>query len=198
MNNNWPFKTPGIPDDMFIRGSVPMTKEEVRALAMSKARLTSGQTVWDVGAGTGSLSIEAALQVPKGKVYAIERVSEGIKLIKQNKEKFSLDNIEIVYGSAPEVLSNLPNPDRVFIGGSGGHLKEILQLLAQKLLPLGRIIIMAITLETPAQAVEILQALKFKIEISQFFVARAVGINNLHLMKGLNPVYIITAEKGGN
>ena len=198
MTHKWAFRTPGLPDEMFIRGKVPMTKEEIRAVTVSKARLKHGQTVWDIGAGTGSLSIEAAIQVADGKVYAIERLAEGIDLIKQNRDNFSLTNLEIIHGQAPEALYGLPDPDRVFIGGSGGQLKDILTYLSDRLKRGGRIIITAITLETPGRAVETLKKLNFKLDISQIFVARALSISNMHLMQGLNPVYIITAEKGGD
>ena len=198
MTHKWPYITPGLPDEMFIRGNVPMTKEEVRALTIAKARLAHGQTVWDIGAGTGSLSVEAAIQVADSKVYAIERLAEGIDLIKQNRDNFSLTNLEIIHGKAPEALNGLPDPDRVFIGGSGGQLKDILELLSDRLKPGGRIIINAVTLETPGRAVDILIKLNFKPDISQIFVARALSIRNMHLMQGLNPVNIITAEKGGD
>ena len=198
MTHKWPYITPGLPDEMFIRGNVPMTKEEVRALTIAKARLAHGQTVWDIGAGTGSLSVEAAIQVADSKVYAIERLAEGIDLIKQNRDNFSLTNLEIIHGKAPEALNGLPDPDRVFIGGSGGQLKDILELLSDRLKPGGRIIINAVTLETPGRAVDILIRLNYKPDISQIFVARALSISNMHLMQGLNPVYIITAEKGGD
>ena len=198
MTNKWPFRTPGLPDEMFVRGNVPMTKEEVRALTISKARLAHGQTVWDIGAGTGSLSIEAAIQVADGKVYAVERLAEGVDLIRQNRDNFSLNNLEIIHGQAPQTLYELPGPDRVFIGGSGGQFKDILYYLSDRLKPGGRIIITAVTLETPGRAVEILQELDFKPDICQIFAARALSISNMHLMQGLNPVYIITAEKGGD
>ena len=198
MKHKWPYLTPGLPDEMFVRGNVPMTKEEVRALTIAKARLAHGQTVWDIGAGTGSLSVEAAIQVADGKVYAVERLAEGIDLIKQNRDNFLLTNLEIIYGQAPEVLYGLPDPDRVFIGGSGGQLEDILNCLSDRLKPGGRIVITAVTLETPGRAVEILQKLNFKPDISQIFAARALSIRNMHLMQGLNPVYIITAEKGGD
>jgi len=198
MTHKWPYITPGLPDEMFIRGNVPMTKEEVRALTIAKARLAHGQTVWDIGAGTGSLSVEAAIQVADSKVYAIERLAEGIDLIKQNRDNFSLTNLEIIHGKAPEALNGLPDPDRVFIGGSGGQLKDILELLSDRLKPGGRIIINAVTLETPGRAVDTLIRLNYKPDISQIFVARALSISNMHLMQGLNPVYIITAEKGGD
>jgi precorrin-6Y C5,15-methyltransferase (decarboxylating) CbiT subunit len=183
---------------MFIRGNVPMTKEEVRAVTVAKARLREGQTVWDIGAGTGSLSVEAALQVVRGKVYAVERLAQGIDLIRQNRDNFSLDNLEIIQGLAPEALYDLPDPDRVFIGGSGGQLEWILKYLAGRLRPGGRIVINAVTLETPGRAVEILHKLDFRTDTSQIFAARALGIKNMHLMQGLNPVYIIAAEKGGD
>lgn len=180
---------------MFARNRVPMTKEEVRAVTMAKARLAPGQVVWDIGAGTGSLAVEAALQVPGGMVYAVERDSAGIELIEKNRLLFALDNLEVVSGEAPGALVSLPDPDRVLIGGSGGKLASIIRLLAGRLGAGGRLVINAITLETVGETPGLLQAYIGPVEVVQLAVTRAVHIGGRHIMKSINPVFIISAEK---
>ena len=115
----------GIADDEFIRGKVPMTKQEIRILTMAKARIGAEDIVYDIGAGTGSLSIEAALQAENGHVYAIERKAEGIALIQQNAEKFGVRNLTVVQHEAPEGMDELPACDVVLIGGSGSILRPV-------------------------------------------------------------------------
>ncbi|MGB9858414.1 MAG: precorrin-6Y C5,15-methyltransferase (decarboxylating) subunit CbiT, partial [Moorellaceae bacterium] len=129
----WPYYTPGIPDELFRRGKVPLTKEEIRILTLSKARLAPGQTVYDVGSGTGSLTVEAARLVAPGIVYAVEKDPEALDLTRANVASFGLENVAIVAGKAPEVLADLPPADRIFIGGSAGGLRAILEHCFQRL-----------------------------------------------------------------
>jgi len=192
----WNYKTPGIPDDLFVRGNVPMTKEEVRAVIMARLRLKSGHLVYDIGAGTGSLSIEAALQAGEGKVYAVERDRIAQQLIIENVKKFGLNNIIIIAGQAPQVLEPLPVPDRVIIGGSGGHLREILNLVDRKMKKGGRIVITAVTVNTLNLAVTHLENLHYCPDICNIAVTRTSKVANYHMLKALNPVYLISAEKG--
>ena len=140
--------TVGIPDAEFIRGKVPMTKEEIRILTLAKARIGRGDMVADIGAGTGSISCEAALQATDGKVFAIERKAEGIELIKANAEKFGIENLHIIQAEAPQGMEQLPQLDRAIIGGSGSHLEPILDQLDGLLKPEGRIILNCITVQT--------------------------------------------------
>src|SRR5699024_1178342 len=147
MNKQWPYTTGGIPDELFIRGSVPMTKEEVRAVSLSKLRLEDKDILVDIGAGTGSMSIEAGLQLPKGKVYAIERNPEGIELIEKNAMQFGLENIEIIYGLAPQNLSSVDKVHKVFIGGTGGNMVDIFDWMDKHLAVGGRVVMNFITLE---------------------------------------------------
>jgi len=198
MNSRWIYRTPGISDELFVRGNVPMTKEEVRVITIAKARLAPGQVVWDIGAGTGSLSVEAALQIPGGFVYAVERNPEGIDLLQTNKKAFGLDNLKIFQGIAPEVLNELPAPDRVFVGGSGGHLAEILENVYQRLLPGGRVIVNAVTLETAANSLKILEQLFGAVDAVQISAARIVKAGASHLFKSMNPVTVLSAEKIGS
>jgi precorrin-6Y C5,15-methyltransferase (decarboxylating) CbiT subunit len=192
----WPYRTPGLPDDLFIRGGVPMTKEEVRAITLAKARLAPSQIIWDIGAGTGSLSVEAALLASGGSVYAVERLAEGIGLIEQNRAAFSLDNLFVVQGEAPAALISLPDPDRVLIGGSGGKTAEIIEVVASRLKPGGRVVVNAVTLETAAEALGALKRFFDQAEAVQVSIARTMRAGNKHLLKSLNPVTVISAEKG--
>ena len=196
---DWNFSTPGIPDQYFVRGKVPMTKEEVRAVTLGKARLTKDSIVYDIGAGTGSISIEAALLAPWGRVVAIEKNPEGISLIEENRQRFGVDNLEIIAGDASIALEKLPAAHRIIIGGSGGFLKKILQQSKEKLLPRGRVVLNCIALESLFNSLEILEELGFEeIEVSQVSIARAEKVAGLRMMKGLNPIYIVAAEKGEN
>ena len=187
-------ETHGIKDEEFIRGKAPMTKEEVRTVSLSKLRLTEDSVCYDVGAGTGSLSIEMALRAHQGKVWAIEKKEDAVELIRQNKVKFAADNLEIIEGLAPEALKDLPVPTHAFIGGSSGNLKEILQILIEKN-PQVRIVINCITLETVSEALETAKEFGFEEnEIVQLSAARSKAIGRYHMMMGENPIYIITLQ----
>ncbi len=196
MKDKWDYSTPGIPDDMFIRGKVPMTKEEVRALTISKLRLKSDSILLDVGAGTGSVSIEAALICDKGKVISIERNLEGIELIKKNAEKFNVSNINILEGKAPDDLKNITNFNRVFIGGSGGRLRDILEYCSLNMTNGGVIVVNAIAIETLYKAINLYKAMNFSnIDVTSITVAKGKSIGRYTMMEGLNPIYIISAQK---
>ena len=129
----------GLPDAAFVRGKVPMTKQEIRILTLVKAQIGPRDIVYDIGAGTGSLSIEAARLAPEGHVYAVERKEEAIRLIEANGERFGLENLSVIEAEAPAGLENLPLADAVLIGGSGGHLASILDCVAEKLREGGRL-----------------------------------------------------------
>ena len=191
-------ETHGIKDEEFIRGKAPMTKEEVRTVSLSKLRLTEDSVCYDVGAGTGSLSIEMALRAHQGKVWAIEKKEDAVELIRQNKVKFAADNLEIIEGLAPEALVDLPAPTHAFIGGSSGNLKEIVKLLIEKN-PQVRIVINCITLETVSEALETAKEFGFEEnEIIQLNASRSKAIGRYHMMMGENPIYIITLQNPGN
>ena len=190
-------ETHGIRDEEFIRGKAPMTKEEVRTVSLSKLRLTADSVCYDVGAGTGSLSIEMALRAHQGQVWAIEKKEDAVELIHRNKVKFAADNLEIVEGLAPEALKDLPAPTHAFIGGSSGNLKEIVKLLLEKNSHV-RIVINCITLETVSEALETAKEFGFEEnEIVQLGAARSKAIGRYHMMMGENPIYIITLQNPG-
>lgn len=188
-------ETHGIPDEEFIRGKAPMTKEEVRTVSLSKLKLTEDSVCYDVGAGTGSVSVEMALRAHQGMVYAIEKKEEAAGLLLQNKKKFAADNLEIILGTAPEALENLPVPTHAFIGGSSGNLHEILQVVLDKNEHV-RIVINCITLETISEALCAIRKFDFReTEVVQLAASRAKEIGRYHLMMGENPIYIITCQK---
>lgn len=186
--------THGKADSEFIRDKVPMTKEEVREVSICKLRLTDKSLVYDIGSGTGSIAMEMAGLSPDLKVYAIERKPEAVALIKKNKEKFKLDNIEVIEAEAPEGLDELPKPTHVFIGGSGGNLNEILNTLYSKNDSM-RIVITAVSLETIAQIKEILSAYPIANEdIVELQVNRSKVIGKYHMMQAENPVWICSFD----
>lgn len=188
-----PRRTPGLPDEAFERGDVPMTKQEVRAAVLAKLAVRPEDILWDVGAGTGSVSVELALAAPRGRVYAVECRPEGCALIKANREKFRTRNLVLVEGLAPAALSDLPAPDAVFIGGSKGSLAAIVDAALDKN-PDARICVSAIALESLSAAVAALTAKGRTVQVSQIAVSRARAVGGLHLMMAQNPIYLITGE----
>ena len=190
--------THGLDDEPFIRGKVPMTKGEVRSVSLSRLRLKQDSVVYDVGAGTGSVSIEMALQAWEGMVYAIEKNPEAVALIGENQKKFRASNIQVVEGLAPEAMEDLPAPTHAFIGGSSGNLKEIMELLLRKN-PACRIVINAIALESVAETLNCLKALPVTdVDISSVTAARSKALGRYHMMMGQNPVYIISCTGGSD
>ena len=192
--------THGFPDGEFIRGKAPMTKTEVRTVSLGKLRLKKDSVCYDVGAGTGSVSVEMALCAREGRVYAIEKKEDALALIQQNKEKFALDHMEIIAGTAPEALKELPAPTHAFIGGSSGNLKEIIHVLLGKNRNV-RMVINCITLETVSEAMECIRQLKaedetilWETDIVQLAVSRSKSIGRYHMMMGENPIYVITIQ----
>ncbi len=187
--------THGLPDDLFIRGDVPMTKQEIRAISLSKLQLYSADIVYDIGAGTGSVAVEIALQARSGMVYAVEKELDALELIKKNKEKFGTVNLIIIPSKAPDGIEDLPKPDKVFIGGNGGNLSSILDVVFSKN-PDVRVVINAITLETLHDTVSYFRhKLEIDVEIANITVSKAKKIGANNLMFGQNPVTIITAQR---
>ena len=189
-----PVVTHGLEDEQFERDKVPMTKSEVRSISLSRLELRRDSVVYDVGAGTGSVSVEAALQAPEGMVYAIEKKPEAVALIDRNRKKFGAANLQVVEGMAPEALEDLPVPTHAFIGGSSGNLKAILELLLKKN-PGIRIVINAIALETVSEALACVRKLPLeRVDIASVSVGKARSVGSYHMMMGQNPVYVISCS----
>lgn len=182
---------PGMSDESFVRGKVPMTKEEIRILSVAKLQLTEDSIVYDVGAGTGSVSMECARLCTNGTVYAVERNPEGIALIRENSKKLRLSNVKAIEGLAPEALMDLPAPTHAFIGGSAGNMGEILDVLRAKN-PSVRIVINTIALESISEVMQLLKERGYDADIVQISAAKSRVLGRYHMMTGLNPVYIIT------
>ena len=192
--------TPGLPDEAFLRNLepgklVPMTKSEVRSICLSKLRLTPNAVCWDVGAGTGSVSIEMARLCADGFVYAIEKNEQAQALLEKNRESFSASNMQIIPGLAPEACRDLPAPTHAFLGGTSGSVRDILALLLEKN-PRVRIVATAVTLES----VSALSACMEDFEAAECVsvqVSKAAALGQYHLMQAQNPVYIFTLQNGG-
>jgi len=194
----WKHKTPGIPDEEFERTeSVPITKEEVRTIQISKARLDSGNTVFDIGCGSGSISVEAGLQIGKdGKVFAVDVDPNAIELTKKNLKKFQIDNVDVIQGNAKEKIQELPMANAIFIGGTGGDTKDIIELSQDKLQLGGRIVVGIILIETLFSVLSALENLKFtSIDITQITIGKSRKTSTGTMMLSRNPVTVISATK---
>jgi len=187
--------TLGIPDEEFATVKKLITKEEIRVVTLAKLKLRHDMTLWDIGAGSGSISIEADHLLPNGRILAVERNPECREFIKQNLKKFNARNVTLVEGDAPACLEPLPDPDRIFIGGSGGHLWAILQQADQRLAAGGRIVLNAITLDTLTAATEFFENAGYQVEVTTINIARTRPLSDYKMFEAYNPVYIITAEK---
>ena len=192
--------THGLPDDAFTRGKAPMTKTEVRTVSLAKLCLEEDSVCYDIGAGTGSVSVEMALRADQGQVYSIEKKEDALALLEENKKKFALDHMSIIAGTAPEAMEELPAPTHAFIGGSSGNMKEIVKLLLKKN-PQVRMVINCITLETVGEALSCIKEMKtarsewnWESEVVQLGIARSKEIGRYHMMMGENPIYVITIQ----
>jgi precorrin-6B C5,15-methyltransferase / cobalt-precorrin-6B C5,C15-methyltransferase len=185
----------GIPDQEFLRGEIPMTKSEIRVQVLAKAQISLYDKVVDIGAGTGSISIEAAGLAAEGVVYAIEHKPEAQELILANQQKFGVSNLRLIPGAAPDVFGELPLVDVCIIGGSSGRLPEILKLVP--LVDGGRIVITAVTIETVAQGLKLLTELNYQdIDTVSIQAVRWKAVKNLHMAQAMNQVFILSARKG--
>ena len=188
--------TPGINDSEFFQRYPQkglITKMEVRVISLAKLKLDEESVLWDIGAGSGSLSIEAALMARHGKVFAIEKNPLDVQNIKQNIEKFGVNNIEIIPVYAPEGLGALPDPDAIFIGGSGGRLKHILDYVCPRLKPSGSLIMNAASVENLSVAMAVLKKSGWETEITMVNVARGKTTGAVTRFESLNPVFILSA-----
>ncbi|MBI5875474.1 MAG: precorrin-6y C5,15-methyltransferase (decarboxylating) subunit CbiE, partial [Deltaproteobacteria bacterium] len=192
----------GIPDSAFSHSSGMITKEEIRVISLSKLKLKHDSIVWDIGAGSGSLSIEAAMFANQGKVFAVEKDAGRIKHIEKNKKIFNADTLEIIHANAPDSLKSLPAPDAVFIGGGGKGIAKILDVCSKRIKQNGRMVVNAITLETLAAAADFFKNKAWNAETVSVNIAKtkdvavgAYGHTPLHIFNAHNPVFIVVGEK---
>lgn len=177
------------PDPHSRRNRIPLTRREIRPVILAKLGVTPGDVCWDIGAGCGGISVELALHT--GAVWAVERRESALGVLRRNREKFRAWNLRVIPGSAPEALSALPAPDKVFVGGSGGKLREILTAV-HSANPHAAVCVSAITLETLHVAVNTLEPLGYQTEITMLSVSHGAAAGDLHMMVGENPVFLIT------
>lgn len=188
--------TPGIPDEEFHREpGVPMTKNEIRILSLARLQLFPGAVLYDIGAGSGSISIEAGRSMPEVRVYAIEREARAVELIRKNSAKFGVE-LQLIEGVAPQALELLPAADRIFIGGSGGHLEGIIQAGDRQLLPGGRMVVNSVSLFNGPRAFQLMEQLGYQVEAFQVNIAFSRKKGGVLLWEARNPVTIISGQKG--
>jgi len=187
--------TLGIPDEEFAGVKKQMTREEIRVITLAKLKLRHDMTLWDIGAGSGSISIEADHLLPNGRIFAIERNLQYLGFMKENLKKFNVRNVVPINDEAPRCLEDLPDPDRVFIGGSGGNLWEILQGVDARLSPSGRIVLNATTLDTLTASTEYFDNAGYQMEVTVVNIARTRPFTDYKMFEAYDPVYVIVAEK---
>jgi precorrin-6Y C5,15-methyltransferase (decarboxylating) CbiT subunit len=196
MNKKLEQLTAGIPDSEFIRGDVPMTKEEIRIISLSKLQLTVGDCLLDVGAGTGSVSIEMARLLPESTVYAVEQKEKALELIRQNALKFETPNVKIIDGKAPDALANLSGVNKIFIGGSGGNLKEIIDWVESNCQTGSRLVVNAVSLNTLVDARQLLDSPAFSTpEMIQLSINRIEKLGNAEMFRPQSPIFIISTTR---
>ena len=187
----------GIDDEEFATIKKLITKQEVRAVTLAKLQLQNDLVFWDIGAGSGSVSIEASNLMPGGKLFAVERNPQCVAYLKDNLGKFCARNVKLVEAEAPEGLDGLPDPDRVFIGGAGGNLTEVVAEVDRRIKAGGIIVINAVTLDTLGKSVELLEYHGYQVEVVCVNVARTRPLTEYKLFEAQNPIYVISASKGG-
>jgi cobalt-precorrin-6B (C15)-methyltransferase len=191
----WDYRTPGIPDELFERTEeVPITKEDIRTIAISKLRLKEGHSAIDVGCGSGSITVELCLQT-SGKVYAIDFDEKAVELTKKNLQKFGV-KAEVILGKAQDILPKLSEVDAVLVGGTWGDTKQVIELAVGRLKKGGRIVVDTIVIETLYQALAAINELELKeIDITQVIISKARKVTTGTMMLARNPVMIISATK---
>jgi precorrin-6Y C5,15-methyltransferase (decarboxylating) len=188
--------TPGLTEDVFDQRKPKLgliTKREIRVLSLARLALRPDSVVWDIGAGSGSVSVEGARLAPHGRVFAVEKNEDDVEIVRSNVEKFHVPHVTVLHATAPDRLDELPDPDAVFVGGSGGKLREILCIAAARLRPSGRIVVNAITLDTLHETVTVFRELRLQHEAILVSIARSKPLLNMMSFEALNPVYIVTA-----
>lgn len=173
-----------------------MTKEEIRVVTLAKLCLKENMVLWDVGAGTGSVAIEAARLLSRGMVFAVEKDPQALELLQENAGRLEIQNLVPIFGEAPEILCKLPPPERVFVGGSGGKLEEILGVICERMSKEGVLVVNSVTLETVTQSLSFLEGMGFQVELLFLQVARGERVGDKHLLRAQNPVYLVQGRKG--
>ena len=186
---------PGMPDHRFAHEKGMITKAEVRAVSLSRLRLFDRAIFWDLGAGSGSVSIEAGLFITRGEIYTVEQKAERIRQIHENRSRFGIGNMKVIHARLPDGLTDLPDPDRVFIGGGGKTLTEIIPMAAERLKPAGIIVINTVLIDNLAAATHTLEDLGFDMDLVQIQVNRATPMPFSHRLEAANPVWIITGRR---
>ena len=188
----WPI---GLPESAFAHRRGQITKAEVRTIALAKLRLHERAVLWDVGAGCGSVAIEAGALLRHGRVYAVECDPEQLEYLAQNRRAFAAGNVTLVAGHAPEVLAELPTPDAVFIGGSGGHLPEIAATALARVTPGGKVVANLVSLEHVGELMTLAGAHAWESEVAQISVARSTTTAGLNRLAALNPVFVVSLSR---
>ncbi|MBR9986034.1 MAG: precorrin-6y C5,15-methyltransferase (decarboxylating) subunit CbiE [Desulfosarcina sp.] len=183
---------PGMPDDRFVHEKGLITKAEVRAVSLSRLRLFDRAVFWDLGAGSGSVSIEAGLTITRGDIYTVEQKTSRIRHIRENRSRFGIGNMQVVQARLPAGMSDLPDPDRVFIGGGGKALSDIIRMAADRLKPAGIIVVNTVLIDTLTTAMHALEGLGFDLDVVQIQINRATAMPFSHRLEAANPVWIIT------
>jgi precorrin-6Y C5,15-methyltransferase (decarboxylating) len=187
---------PGLPEEVFDQRKPKVgliTKREIRVLSLARLAIRSDSLIWDIGAGSGSVSIEAANLASRGRVFAVEKNAEDVDIIRGNVARFRVPHVEVVHAKAPDGLEALPDPDAVFVGGSGGAMREILEIAATRLRPAGRIVVNAITLDNLHEAVTAMRELGLAHEAILVSIARSKPLLGMMSFEALNPVYVVSA-----
>ena len=192
----WDYRTPGIPDELFERTEeVPITKEDIRAIAISKLRLKEGYSAIDVGCGSGSITVELCLQT-KGKIYAIDFDKKAVELTKKNLQKFGVKAEEVILGKAQDILPKLLEVDAIMVGGTWGDTRQVIELAVDRLKKGGRIVIDTIVIETLYRALTTINDLELKeIDNTQVIISKARKVTTGTMMLARNPVMILSATK---
>ncbi len=184
----------GLTEDDILHSRGSITKDEVRAVTIHKLRVPQKGTFWDIGAGSGSLSLEAARLCPGLRIIAVEKDGDRIGTLRSNVFRFNIGNVDVIHGTAPDALRGLPGPDRVFVGGSGGNLNEIVEFAAKKM-PSGIMVVNAVAIDTLHDAVSCLESLGFAVEVSEVSVSRSKVVAGKRLLSALNPVFVVKGER---
>jgi precorrin-6Y C5,15-methyltransferase (decarboxylating) len=186
---------PGMPDDCFAHENGLITKAEVRAVSLSRLRLYDRAVFWDLGAGSGSVSIEAGLFITRGDIYAVEQKAWRIRHIHENRSRFGIGNIQVIQTRLPDGMTDMPDPDRVFIGGGGSALGDIIRMAADRLKPAGIMVVNTVLIDTLSTAMHTLKSLGFDVDMVQIQVNRAAPMPFSHRLDAANPVWIITGRR---